>query len=181
MQKGTVKWFNPTKGYGFIKPMAGDKDVFVHISAVERAGLSTLSHDPRKQSGCTPGLRRGNLFSCCRFRDPSREHPAFASPDDADHGVIDWRRHPERLAHPRDRAVDGVHLASAPGIIVQQHRGTRIGNFATEFADVLDRIADVEPDIGGLGYRDGFLGAAPRHAPGIGVAEDFADRQPGGA
>ena len=39
MQKGTVKWFNPTKGYGFIKPNAGDKDVFVHISAVERAGL----------------------------------------------------------------------------------------------------------------------------------------------
>jgi hypothetical protein len=38
MQKGTVKWFNPTKGYGFIKPMAGDKDVFVHIAAVERAG-----------------------------------------------------------------------------------------------------------------------------------------------
>ena len=43
MQKGTVKWFNPTKGYGFIKPMVGDKDVFVHISAVERAGLSTLN------------------------------------------------------------------------------------------------------------------------------------------
>ena len=43
MQKGTVKWFNPTKGYGFIKPMAGDKDVFVHISAVERAGLKTLN------------------------------------------------------------------------------------------------------------------------------------------
>jgi CspA family cold shock protein len=46
MQKGTVKWFNPTKGYGFIKPMAGDKDVFVHISAVERAGLSTLNEKP---------------------------------------------------------------------------------------------------------------------------------------
>jgi CspA family cold shock protein len=43
MQKGTVKWFNPTKGYGFIKPMAGDKDVFVHISAVERAGLRSLN------------------------------------------------------------------------------------------------------------------------------------------
>ena len=42
MQKGTVKWFNPTKGYGFIKPATGDKDVFVHISAVERAGLSNL-------------------------------------------------------------------------------------------------------------------------------------------
>ena len=40
MQKGTVKWFNPTKGYGFIQPANGDKDVFVHISAVQRAGLS---------------------------------------------------------------------------------------------------------------------------------------------
>ncbi len=45
MAKGTVKWFNPTKGYGFIKPQAGDKDVFVHISAVERAGLSTLNEN----------------------------------------------------------------------------------------------------------------------------------------
>jgi CspA family cold shock protein len=43
MQKGSVKWFNPTKGYGFIRPSTGDKDVFVHISAVERAGLSTLN------------------------------------------------------------------------------------------------------------------------------------------
>ena len=42
MQKGTVKWFNPTKGYGFIRPSSGDKDVFVHISAVERSGLGTL-------------------------------------------------------------------------------------------------------------------------------------------
>jgi len=43
--KGTVKWFNPTKGYGFIKPAVGEKDVFVHISAVERAGLSTLNEN----------------------------------------------------------------------------------------------------------------------------------------
>ena len=43
MATGTVKWFNPTKGYGFIQPQSGDKDVFVHISAVERAGLSTLN------------------------------------------------------------------------------------------------------------------------------------------
>jgi CspA family cold shock protein len=41
--KGTVKWFNPTKGYGFIQLEGGGKDVFVHISAVERAGLSTLN------------------------------------------------------------------------------------------------------------------------------------------
>ena len=43
MATGTVKWFNPTKGYGFIQPQSGGKDVFVHISAVERAGLSMLN------------------------------------------------------------------------------------------------------------------------------------------
>jgi CspA family cold shock protein len=44
MASGTVKWFNPTKGYGFIQPAGGGgKDVFVHISAVERAGLSSLN------------------------------------------------------------------------------------------------------------------------------------------
>jgi CspA family cold shock protein len=42
---GTVKWFNPTKGYGFIQPTGGGPDVFVHISAVERAGLSTLNEN----------------------------------------------------------------------------------------------------------------------------------------
>lgn len=43
MPTGTVKWFNPTKGYGFIAPQGGGKDVFVHISAVERAGSSSLT------------------------------------------------------------------------------------------------------------------------------------------
>jgi CspA family cold shock protein len=43
MSSGTVKWFNPTKGYGFIQPQGGGQDVFVHISAVEKAGLSTLN------------------------------------------------------------------------------------------------------------------------------------------
>ena len=43
MARGTVKWFNATKGFGFIQPDNGGKDVFVHISAVERAGLRTLN------------------------------------------------------------------------------------------------------------------------------------------
>jgi cold shock protein len=43
MPKGTVKWFNSQKGYGFIQPQGGGKDVFVHISAVERAGLTGLA------------------------------------------------------------------------------------------------------------------------------------------
>ncbi|HHL43749.1 MAG TPA: cold-shock protein [Hellea balneolensis] len=43
MAVGTVKWFNPTKGYGFIEPSDGGKDVFVHISAVERGGLPGLN------------------------------------------------------------------------------------------------------------------------------------------
>lgn len=47
MANGTVKWFNTTKGYGFIQPEDGGKDVFVHISAVERAGLRGLNEGQR--------------------------------------------------------------------------------------------------------------------------------------
>ncbi|MCC6914449.1 MAG: cold-shock protein [Rhodospirillaceae bacterium] len=47
MATGTVKWFNATKGYGFIQPEDGSKDVFVHISAVERAGIQRLNEGQR--------------------------------------------------------------------------------------------------------------------------------------
>ena len=55
MPTGTVKWFNPTKGFGFIEPEDGGNDAFVHISAVERAGLSTLNEGQKVSYELQPG------------------------------------------------------------------------------------------------------------------------------
>ena len=55
MTTGSVKWFNPTKGYGFIEPDDGSKDAFVHISAVERAGLTTLREGQKVEFELVPG------------------------------------------------------------------------------------------------------------------------------
>ncbi|MGH1483282.1 MAG: cold-shock protein [Geminicoccales bacterium] len=55
MATGTVKWFNPTKGYGFIQPEDGSNDAFVHISAVERAGLQSLREGQRVEYELVPG------------------------------------------------------------------------------------------------------------------------------
>ncbi len=55
MAAGTVKWFNPMKGYGFIEPSDGSRDVFVHISAVERAGLDGLREGQKVQFEVVPG------------------------------------------------------------------------------------------------------------------------------
>ena len=55
MATGTVKWFNPQKGYGFIEPSDGSKDAFVHISAVEQAGMSTLREGQKVEFVLVPG------------------------------------------------------------------------------------------------------------------------------
>lgn len=55
MATGTVKWFNAVKGYGFIQPSDGSKDAFVHISAVERAGLTNLREGQKVEYELTPG------------------------------------------------------------------------------------------------------------------------------
>ena len=55
MATGTVKWFNSTKGFGFITPSDGSKDAFVHISAVERAGLSGLREGQKVEYELVPG------------------------------------------------------------------------------------------------------------------------------
>ena len=55
MPTGSVKWFNPTKGYGFIAPDEGSQDAFVHISAVEKAGLDTLREGQKVEYELVPG------------------------------------------------------------------------------------------------------------------------------
>ena len=57
MSKGTVKWFNAQKGYGFIQPDDGSKDVFVHISAVERSGLGNLNEGQKVSFDLEQGER----------------------------------------------------------------------------------------------------------------------------
>ena len=59
MNKGTVKWFNSQKGFGFIQPENGDKDVFVHISAVERAGMSSLNEGQKLSFDLVADRRSG--------------------------------------------------------------------------------------------------------------------------
>src|SRR5213076_2186695 len=62
MAKGTVKWFNPTKGYGFIQPQGGGRDVFVHVSAVERADVAGFAARRQSRGGFAMPLQRGEVL-----------------------------------------------------------------------------------------------------------------------
>jgi CspA family cold shock protein len=61
MSTGTIKWYNRTKGYGFIEPSDGSKDVFVHVSAVERAGLMDLNEGQKVSYEVVSDRRTGKL------------------------------------------------------------------------------------------------------------------------
>lgn len=63
MASGTVKWFNPTKGYGFITPDEGGNDVFVHISAVEQSGMSTLHEGQKINYELQEDPKKGKSFA----------------------------------------------------------------------------------------------------------------------
>ena len=68
MPNGTVKWFNATKGYGFIAPEDGGKDVFVHISAVERSGLTGLEDNQKVSFEMTEGRDGRTMASDIHLR-----------------------------------------------------------------------------------------------------------------
>ena len=76
MTQGTVKWFNDQKGYGFIQPDDGSKDVFVHISAVDRAGMHGPNEDKRSLTTLLPIQRRVSPWQkICAPSDRQREAP----------------------------------------------------------------------------------------------------------
>ena len=98
MQKGTVKWFNPTKGYGFIKPSTGDKDVFVHISAVEKAGYSNLVEVPALPTNSSRAALANRLPRTCAWAETGHQSSAWA---------------PQRLRSSTEPASDSTDQASS--------------------------------------------------------------------
>jgi cold shock CspA family protein len=98
MARGTVKWFNPTKGYGFIQPQAGGKDVFVHISAVERAGLSTLNESMASTS--RPGWKT-TPSAVSHARPPQKTASRKSEPSRTGRSIICYCPNPSCLGLPQ--------------------------------------------------------------------------------
>src|ERR1051325_10163820 len=102
MSTGTVKWFNPQKGYGFIQPDEGGKDVFVHISAVERAGMQTLREGQKVSYELTQDRRTGKS-SADRLAAFKSDCPA--EPDAPGRAIEN-----ERARHWRALLIPGLGL-----------------------------------------------------------------------
>ena len=82
MTTGTVKWFNPAKGYGFIEPEDGGQDAFVHISAVERAGLNSLSEGQKISYDLVPG--QNGKSAAENLKEASGDNAADEAGDDTE-------------------------------------------------------------------------------------------------
>ena len=87
MTTGTVKWFNPSKGYGFIEPEDGGQDAFVHISAVERAGMSSLSEGQKVSYELQPG--QNGKFAAENLKEASGDDAAGEVGDDTEDAAND--------------------------------------------------------------------------------------------
>ena len=108
MATGTVKWFNPVKGFGFIEPEDGSKDAFVHISAVERAGLSSLSEGQKISYELQPGQNgKSSAENLSIIESPRKAPPPTAvgggrrAPSATRPSMIAWRTEGGGRSDPR--------------------------------------------------------------------------------
>ena len=150
MATGTMKWFNATKGFGFIQPEAGGADVFVHISAVERAGLHDL-HEGQKIAYEVVADRRTGKSSAEQF-EASLKLPVTY------HVVIAFDRDAEGDLKPgKAREVMSPIVAERRArVLALEHAGalafSRTGDPATgEFQDAVLLARFGEVDLGSLG------------------------------
>ncbi len=164
MATGTVKWFNATKGFGFIQPDTGGKDVFVHISAVERAGLSTLnegakvSYEEQENRGKTSARKTcasadcGELteISIRRFSQSPRrfsfaqKKPGLRSSRRSLQGLIRTVRPPQTVTRCIQGdvvgavTIEGVGCFSATGMMASCVAGLhRCGELSQRFSSIL--------------------------------------------
>src|ERR1700759_5388633 len=92
MARGTVKWFNSKKGFGFIRPLEGGRDVFVHIFALEKAGLATL------KEGAGRWVRRS--LESRKNLARNTQSPALRTEGSSPEETWDWSRHSEAAGRP---------------------------------------------------------------------------------
>src|SRR3954463_16820976 len=115
--------------------------VRITLPAMRRAASRISAKLTGALISIVPPYRRAQPPALTRL---DRDKRPLTRLDDADHRLVHRRRHAERFSQPWDRPVDGVHLAAPAGVVIQQHRRPRAGNLAAEFADVQNRIADIE-------------------------------------